>query len=708
MNVLLLQLFWASFAFIGLVVFLAFYRFRRKVAFLNRFYHFLGSTHVLIVLFMAFATGAALFAAPVLLAYIFEWQASDLSGLYIAVLVLSLSQAFRQRFLAYGLFIKWKRGLTKGSLASILPLLIALGIDYALSLHAGGNLQADSPLHVAKIQLFANNHLTFADPFAGYNGVLDFRYSANLMEALQASAAKLLAVPATTIWFSSYAFYRLVLWLSLFTLTYELLPKRFPREWAYTVAIVLPFMYTGYFFSMAEVPNCFAIAWSSLLLVGMKLLVEGRGSYVFLLAALLTSVTHAATSSVDIVFIGLTMLVLWLAKRPLKQIPALLGGMLMLAVPVAANAVAPSRSTTLPNGELGGDSLHNPIGIFHLGHLVLPKPYVTPAGSYLSIADPLAIGVGIALIAYVIFLRRWLKSRLLKKTVIVLVALAGLSVYNALYASLAGYAFIVYWAKNRRTKLLLVLAIVFYGLIIYNPVVLTAVSGHAPLWLLARFEDLNTIAFIAPVIGLLGLYYAAAKYWDVPEVAKGYGLLLVLIIAVVLPVHRFPLSPKQIAQTASSSRRTNQQDYRDVEQLRQLDPYLDGQVVFTNDLEITGLMGAANSGKPVGFVYTIGSNQAENLQQRINCQQQLFKQLSLGDLQAAKVTRLALIPGNNDGILFYGNDFTFRPGGQPYERAASLKYLKFMKQIGDVRVYAVRSEPMAMSTGSVCNIPRGQ
>lgn len=699
----LIQLYWLSFSIIGVAALL----WVKKSLPQNSLIVFLRRAHVLTALLIAEAIGFAFFIVPVTLAYIFEVQVLYLVVLYLSILAGSFGViAWQRKALRFDTRTRTRK-FTKPQLITIGLVGGALGFDYALSLHTGSTILGDAALHLAKIQLTLNSHMTLADPHVGYSGILDMRYSANLMNAFQAMGAKLTGVWAKTMWFSSLAFYRLVMWLSLFSLAWEFLPKRAPRQWAYLVPIVSPFVYTGYFFSQAELPHCIVMAWACLLLIGLKQLLQKESAYLFMLATSLIAVSHAVSSLTTMVFLGMLLCGLALAKKLTKIVGLSIGvALLILAVPVAANSFSPSRSTEYHGSSSAGDGLHLQVKTNQYGPIVVPRPNFSIDQRY-SIIDLPFFGVTILLAGYLVFLKR-LQKPLLKKLCLWTVCLAGLAVFNVIYASLVGYFFLVRYTKNQLVRVMLILCIVYYGLIIYNPVILTLALGRLPLWFLARFQDFNMFAYITPIIGVVVVYDYIAAYWKLPELSKNYSIIILIGLALLSPLHKFPVDTKRISTFGKLDYKLNKVDYAQIDKLRLLDPYVKDQVIFSNDPWVISFMGAATKSKQMGMVDNTMSNQAKNLAMRTKCQQQLFQTLTLADLRAAKVSSVVLIPGHNDGLPYFEDDFTFK-GKEPYELADSLPYLQFQKQVGKRRIYAViPNNTSPIDTASVCAVPYGQ
>jgi hypothetical protein len=709
-DVLLIQLFWFSFIIIGLGLLLLY----RRTWLLHHaeppFWKFFSMSSVLIKLFMAFLIGVGICIVPIAVAYVFELPIVWLSLFYLCLLIGSVTfMASQYSFLIRSVRIK----PTKRHVALYILVLVALGFDYAVSLWTGVSFNGDAPLHLAKIQLFLNNdHLTLADPFVGYNGILDLRYSTNIAYALQAIGASLLHLTALKFWFYSYAFSRWLVWLSLFTLAKVFLPQSTPKEWPYIILILCPFMYNGYFFTNAELPHAVVLIWISSFLVGLKLLFETNSKFLVLLAALLIATTHALAALEVIGFLVILILILALSKAiSRQQLVTLATAVCLLAVPVGANAVIPSRSTAIANTKTTAYGLHG-VGLEErkLGPIVMSLPRLSTTPEAFSPLDLKFFLVGAFLVPYVFLLKR-VRQPAIKIFTFSLILIVALEAFNVAYASLFGSIYLIYKLKNKQLKILVLLATIYYALIAYNPIVLTLTQNKIPLWFIARFQDFNTLAYVTPIIGMLAAYEGLGRYIQVPKRAGSYyWLLAILAVVAVLPSHPFPISATSATTFNRQAHVQNAEAYTSIDNLRRFNPLTDNQVVYTNDPQIINFLGMVTTSKQIGLIDNEQSNQEQNLNLRTGCQQRIFQGLGLADLRAARVTTVILIPGGSDGYTAYGDIFTFHSRElQPYALADSLPYLRFEKQIGQDRIYRVIGQASNQAiASSVCQIPYKQ
>jgi|GEM_PF-7117512 len=696
-----LQLFWLSFSLIGLAALLWYHKLRPQFALPRLLY----SWHPFVLFLVCFATGVGVFALPAVIWFVFSWPLTLFIWLYILVLVGALSTLWLQREGLRAIFGQVK--LSRGSLITLSILGLIIALEYCMALWTGPDLNDDTPVHVAHIQLIVSlHHFTLSDPFTGYNGILDPRYSANLLYALNALAASLFHLTAYKVWVYSFAFFKLLLGFGTFSLIRVFFAKSIPKIWAYYILILMPFFSFTYFYNYAELPHNVALVWTACLFIGLKLMFE-RGSYgLFFVSIILLGTTHVLASTYVLAFLGLLVVVGLLLKLvSFAQVRALILGMILLGLPLFVNQLVPGRSSTLGLKDTTGHGLHTvdlEIKRTHnivwpLVRIVDPGAYRTPTnGQFSFLIDPWALpAVGI-LAAYVVLLKR-LKSTRIKQGVLLLLTGAVLGLFNTLYLSFVTFVYLLKHTKHKGVKLTLFLAIIFYGAIALNPVALTVLYGHIPLYVIARFEDLNVFAFFAPLLGVFILYRWVARYWGIPKMERGVSVVILMLVAGAV-LYRFPLNTASILSFDKGARQQTRYDYKVVDSLKPLDAYLRNQVIYTNNNHVNYWYPMIASNQ-VGEVLNNQSSQQNNLPQRRMCSAKLETDLAQSDLQAARVTRVVLSVGK-DASKFQTET----------ARTASQKpYLQAMYRDNTYAIYKVVVFPRATpAPHSVCAIPYGQ
>jgi hypothetical protein len=690
MQIILIQLFWLSFSLIGLLWVILL----RKRNYFSAFTSLIIASPLLFQLFTCTLIGFSSFIIPSVLFYIFQLPLTGLCFVYLFLLFLSFVIVFKNARALKNKLAAVTKNYDHNRLLYVIVWLV-LVLDYALSLWVGGNFTGDAPLHIAKIQqIYSGGHLTLADPFVGYNGILDLRYSANIFYALAALACKLLHVGAITVWLYSYAFFRFLTWLSLFALSREYLPED-KAEWAYYVLIFAPLMYNGYFFTNSEVPHSIVLIFISAMLIGLKKLFQTGSAALFLIAVSLIATTHAIASLESICFLVFLALILIILKSVSKrQLMILAAAGVILIIPVIANIAQPSRSTDYADTQNYGYGLH-PTGLKanKVGPIVYTTPVLTATPRRYSPFDTIFL-IGCLIALPYLYLARRVKKYLYKIIILSLCITMGLIILNIVYVSLLGSIYLVVRSSNLKSKTLVILATMFYAIMAYNPLVVTAIYHKIPLWFVARFEDFNTISYITVVIGVLAAIEYLIHYINLPTKKSHAYFVLASIIIVVLGLKYgdyplFTLSYDSLKQQHIA----NTKQYKEMQDLQVFNTYTAKQIVFTTDSNITSYLGAVSDGGGIGLIENQQSNQQQNLTQRYNCQLKLSDDLDQDDLSLAKVQVLVLVKGLS-----------------PLQQAKGLTFLKYEGKIGQDYIYKVRPANSVRNPdiNSVCNIKYGQ
>ncbi len=713
LNIILIQTFWFSFFLVGLAGLLLWRRLFSAKANKSAICKFLNETHFGISAFVIYATGLAALIPFVVAGYVFEWPLAALATIYLVVLALSVFIIVLDHSLIWQFLrkrIKWRDSnwLINGALVFAF-----LAFDFVTSLHSGTPLDGDSPDHIAFIQSMLNTHMNLADPFFGYNGVLDLKYSTNLLNAYQAIIAHILNLQAYAIWIYSYAFYKLILWASFFAIAKVFLPKKAPNTWAYIILIVTILANRNILTIYAELPHCIVFAWFSLFLIGLKQLIEKKSAYILVLASLLIAVTHSVAALTAATFLVIMIILFLLFRKNLKlRLSTATVALIILLVPVVANKLIPTRYTGgFDTNYVGADGIHNSaLYTYRVGSIILPH---LKAGLYTQYASPFVdihlFLMTLLLIPYVIFLKK-LKKSPIKLLALIIIALAALAVFNIEYVSIIGYIYLIYVARSKLLKFTLFCLFIFYVVIAYNPIVLTATFNSLPLWVLTRFQDFNTIAVIAPIIGTLVLFKLLTEYWDYPELYKNYTILIIIGIAVFLPLHKFPINIQSIFTQNSTQHQESTADAIAVKQLNSFSKYINNKVIFTDDIGVTSYINFVDTDGYTGQIYNKLSSQSANIVIRQKCQIALTNNLSINDLKAANVSYIVLAPGLNKTLQY--TDYSYhqlRLQKIDYIKAKNLSYLKLVDSSGSYDLYKVNfSYAQPSNSNSVCYLPYGQ
>lgn len=698
--IILLQLFWLSFILIGSALLLISRQFLKGK--FNGLHRFLVDSHLLVTIFILFCLGLAPLTLPIAIGYIFQLSLNIVIVPYLLLLLFSLIVAAVKRKTIYTFVSDRFRRLSKAQLIIGGIVVLGLAVEFGIAIVSKAPLDNDSPAHLAKIQQTLNLHrLSIKDAVMSYNGLIDLRYSANLLHSVQAVAANLLQIPAYKVWAYSAAFYQLLLSVGIFVSARVFLSKKsVPSPWLYFVLLLMPIFNVAYFFKYPELPHAIVVAWFALFLVSLKLLLEKKDYILFFIAVVFLAETHPINALAAAIFLSFLSTALFLTKSlSRKQLLAFTVAGLILLIPLIPNLYHPAPATHQDLKVQGLGDFHTRLKVSQHGPLVLPRIVLAKqdVAHNPDLIDITAIVVILVLFLFIVLLEKS-KSKKLKQAMLVVVTIAALLAYNNLYFSLVGYGFLITQLKNRKLKILVLLAVIFNVLISYNPVVLTYVFGRIPLWILGRFQDLNVFAFWAPLIGLFFMYKFVAKYWGLAsENIKGYSLMAMVLAIGYIAYYRVPVATKYITTANGQVRQMNQIDYPKMETLAALDPYIRDSVIFTTDTNVRDRMAIMTEGT-VNFVYNYYASQMENLQQRNKCHNALLDNLKLNDLRAGKVTKVVLITGSDID----------KSAKKSLEIAKQAPYLKFEAKVGRDLVYSVRSDPKVPIQPSICAIPYRQ
>jgi hypothetical protein len=556
-----------------------------------------------------------------------------------------------------------------------------LAADFAFSLHVKGLLASDAPVHIARINyILAQQQFALADPYFGNNGVVDPRYSTNLLLGLQAVAADFLHMSAVNVWYYSYAFFRLLAWVSLFALAWSFLNTSVRSRWSYMVLGVSPLVYS-FHFRYAEFPDRIVLVWISLLIIGLKVWLEKGSPGLLVLACILIAVTHQINSLMAVGFLGLLGVILAMMRslrwRPLA---VLAGCMSILFLPLIPSLYYPNLTASSEGAFTARIISGSDFSLQHYG------PFLSQQLSWL----PLGIVLVMVLLASVVYWVGKSQSACKRVAIFMTAVLLGLVLYSPAYISLVGYVYLLKKATNTKIRMLLLLLIFYYALLAYNPLFLQFAHNTLPPWLIARFQEFNTVGLLAVILGWLVVIEAPTFLWGYKKLSAflyltaplGYVFVQIHMYGQVLPPAAVFLDDE-----------TNQIRKQTVASLEKLQPSLEGRVIYTNDETLEFLAPSiVPKARNVATVVTNYSPMA-NIPQRSSCNNEL-ENLTFTDLQASGVTRV-IINTTVDSELD--------------QRAASLPHLQYVQAADDIKVYAVRSGVINnTATRSACDIPYRQ
>lgn len=586
MKLIILQLYWLSFSVIGGAFLLAAWRLKRVK--LRQFFDFLDDCHPLLGWLITTGFGMGLFGVLLVPAFLLHLPMLFLSASYGLALAgslvwLTINWQLLLRWLKYA----WSQRGLYGAWWLVIAAL-ALLADFALALKIGGPPNSDAFLHLAKInQLAIGGRFTFADPVLG-NGIAESRYHINIILSLHAMVADLLHMSVVDVWRYSVAFWRLLVWVSFFGLTWEFINKKVRNSWPSIVMVVSLTLYSLMFYC-ADYPDRVVFAWQVLLLIGLKLLLEWRSPILLLLAAFLITLTHPLMAVICGGFLVATALALGLLRLVDWRKLSVLG------LAVAGMAMAPLLTYRYPN-RMSKIAFDEPVQLLvrHFGSF----KYGLPVGF-----DNHVWKIWIPL----------------------------------LIASLIGYAYVIKQARSMSQKVMLLVLFLYFSLITLNPVVMGVAVGHVPQWAINRFHEMNIFSLIAATIGLLVI-----ADWVGRRIKLRWALP---IITLLVPLW-FVNYGKAAIKSYYSHNLEFEQAYAKYYELEALAPDLQDQHV-TTDLRFQQNLLPPVIKTNVFVVHPQLASPMANMDQRWECAGIKLNELRTHDLQTAGITRVLTNPATD-------------------------------------------------------------
>jgi hypothetical protein len=677
-TIILLQLFWCSIGLIGLAEYILLRRWNCTKE--SSFLQFVRMTHPVLQAVLLFVIGLMSLFPVVVVSYILQLPLIVLTVYYLLLLacavgvIIVLREAVLRRTHTHLPSVS-RRTLVLGSIAGA-----SLLFDYLVSLRVGAPLYGDAPVQLAKITFFKDVHFALTDPYYSNHGIVDPRYSTNVLDACQALAASLLHATAAKVWMYSYGFYRLLIWLSLFGLLWTYLGKQY-RHLAYVMIAVMLFVWGGYFI-FADLPDRIVLAWAMLFFVGLKVWLETDSWPLIVIAALLTASTHALFSLILLGYVAFLTVVLWISRtRPLRRMIPLFVCAGILILPVAVNLYYPNHTNQDTAAFISGAIA---------GTAPTPRSYGPLILSSLPSIPIFTLAIYVLFVAYV-----WLIQRTGRRKLMLFAYLTGCFVavfmFNANVFALIGYGAIIYLVKQRSVRIAVAALVIYYGLIVYNPIFWHVELHKLPLWMVARFQELNVFGMVAATTGLIFAVTYPLECW-------GYRRFRYVMIAVVacLSVVYLPrpttndYNIQAIWDTKNILFQT--QRNQSLAAITTLSPYLHDQLVYSNDPNI----GVRIPGVVVTNVYSFNPENESpmtNIALREECSARLAQSMQLATLRAAGITRVITDPP-------YSLQLTAMAKIRPY--------LVLIAQADNYQVYAVKPGDTTHTVANSCTVPFGQ
>lgn len=428
--------------------------------------------HLFVRFFLSFAVMAIAMAVIALPLYLLHLPALTMTLAFVALsglglgylIILLVGNLFDRRDID---FFKTKgQALIVKVIFLGLCSLILVDFTYALYVKAYVLNSADSYVHLSRIVTILQQGFTFDSGF--FSGLPESGYHYNVVYSYYIPPVQLFGMQPFEVWQYSFAFFRVVIWASIFSLAWYVsrawLKDRFNTLLAATLATIFCILYYGGFFITAMYPNQQVFAWLILFVIALSLYEYRKISYiVMVLVAFLIAMTHPTYSLMTFIFVGLFVSVrlLFEKNKLLHDKEKILAYGSVMGVLI----LAPLRTQLFPLRTSGND-IEVPFPITHVGPLSIRQP--------LDGLHPSSIML--------------------------------------LLLGLFGLFYVLYMVRKSRQQLALVLALIlFYPILVYEPIGFGLLQAVLPLWVVDRFTSMNVLGIVSIPLGVYGLLWVAKR-----------------------------------------------------------------------------------------------------------------------------------------------------------------------------------------------------
>lgn len=462
--------------------------------------------HIFTVFLYSTALVFFIYAAISIPFYLFALQVKYLVFIYILLMIITafyLAILFSKRmFTASNLdFFKLReRSLLTKSLT--LLVVVMLIVDFIIALYVKSYPAGDATYHMSRLLNILNEGFNVRTSF--FDNLQEGAYHFNVMYALYAVPAKMFSLEPSRVWEYSFAFFRLIQWLAIFTLGFHIFQK-----WMRANVEALPLALLGvisaicffsFHFFIATYPNQVVVVWLILLVIAMYYYVEkvrGMGSVLIALGAVITMI-HPTYALIAACFIGLYLLLSLFINRQafLEHNARLLTYVATLAILMSG----PLYTKLLPS-KLNSSQLHlDEPPLIHAFGMYFKQPIDIFPKDYISFV---LLFFGIIAVATVM---------------------------------------VVLW--RRKVVWPLAFSLIFLSpIVLYTPVAFTVLYQFLPVWILERFSSMNILVYIVIPIGMYGLYAGSRKLFfksvmkrDLRYLGRGaYVLCVIAVLALCIP-----------------------------------------------------------------------------------------------------------------------------------------------------------------------------
>ena len=346
-----------------------------------------------------------------------------------------------------------------------LLLCTALGLDFVFStlVESFAGNSADTYVHLSRIVSIMQEGFNIQSGF--FTGIAETGYHYNIVYALYVPPSFMFDLPYE-VWKYSFGFFRLLQWLSIFTLAWYVwgywLKARSHTLLAASSSTLFAMASLSALFYTAVYPNQIVNLWLILLVIAISLYERGYKAAIFagFGLAFLATATHPTYSLMAAMLLALILLLRFIIER--NKIHDIKNTLLFYGGTIAILMLGPVRTALFPyqlsekQQSLGG------FPTVEIGGLLIKRP-----DNVLSYP--------------------WTKAGL------VLLGTTGLI-----------FLLVKLWRQKRQWAVGAAL-ILFFPLVVYQPLGFGVVSNLLPLWVVERFTAMNSLRLISVPLGVYGV-----------------------------------------------------------------------------------------------------------------------------------------------------------------------------------------------------------
>ncbi len=664
-KILLLYLFWGSFALIGFAEIKLLENTRLKVFSQN-----VSKLHSLSRFLVYFLVGLASLVVVVLPLHVFELGLIYLKLAYFGSLLASV--------LYFGFYLTKQKININFSKTSALIFAVVAGFllfDLIQSNSYGGIAHGDIQFELARITQFRFGSFGLKDAMFGDAGIATTIYSANIFHSLHALAGDLLNMNAAKTWYYTHGLVRILIFLGIFTLSAEFLKGKTRYYWSYAVLVLVPLIYNDNFL-YAQLHYTITLLWGCAFILGLKWWLEGRGSLLLIVGAILLATSHPLSAFIAFSFVTLLLVTLFFAKKmPPRYLLTLFGLAVILLTPILVYYYYPH---SIAEAGFNDSSLvGSPVQIKEIAGVTFNSRM--PDITWLAI-----LTYSLFLSTYLIA-KKYVKKIWQKRTLVSLVFIGIFLTFNLALFSLAGLIYLLILIKNTNIRLLLILLASFGALVAYNPIILSIALDRFPLWTISRFYQLNVLAFTLPIIASMWLVKTLMNEMGQKKYTKFVPVVTVLLwfagsLFMANPVDNIDNKQQNIGLTEYVN------EYSAIEYFKY---DLKNKIVFSNNENIMSRVPTVADADILHYFNEANVHPNVHFFERKACSEALGSKFEQEDIIASKI----------EAVLVDGSDSEF------LKKAESSQNLEIVKSKNGYSLFFVTQTNKREVEDSVCYIP---